>query len=189
MHPFGQFAWLHFLAIAPQISSLAYVYFCLWCYKAVDRRWLSVLHVGCPTHHTMKQNHTVSWTCGPNSPTSDTQLPTLPSYSMFMCISLYVSVFRVISWKHSIGYTRLLCPFRLSPIIYFLLTTGVYSSTSHSFHQGGASFAYQAGVPIELIKVLEIQCSSPLSHYTFDNTSAVCQHPIQTHLITFSPYH
>ena len=34
----------------------------------------------------------------------------------------------------------------------------------HSFHRGGASFAYQAGVPIELIKALGNWCSDTILH-------------------------
>ena len=63
--------------------------------------------------------------------------------------------------------------------------------TSHSFRREGASFAYQAGVPIELIKVLgDWKSNAVLLYLTITLTIRLQSvNILSKHIITFSPYH
>ena len=117
--------------------------------------------LGCPCHYSVEQKHSISGTGGTNLFTPHSWFPTLPSYcyleGILICPLCYPPL-------PSLHVARCCFPsFKIFTYSKFLqhlwsafhaIGLPARDSACHSFQRGGASFAFQTGLPVELIKIL-----------------------------------
>ena len=164
--------------------------------------WLKLILKSFPggTHHySLEKDHTISWTDYRNSSPLHSLFQTMSHNSHHKCLSLYgcsvcFQLSSVQLGRPKAACKNFTCGSFVSTVQIHLTSLGFDPKlfARNSFPRGGASFTYQAGVSIKLIKALGnwrsdtilIYLTMPLTIFIFSELSNILYESHKTILIT-----